>query len=79
MQQKPAFHPDTCCLLHAEAHDLGLAEGKAECILETLSDYGRIPLGVQEKIMKQKSSFQLKRWFLLARQVQTVEQFINRM
>ena len=31
------------------------------------------------KILKQKSSFQLKRWFLLARQVQTVEQFINRM
>ena len=54
MQQKPAFHPDTCCLLHAEAHDLGLAEGKAECILETLSDYGRIPLGELLKEMGQR-------------------------
>lgn len=79
MEQKPAFHSDAFCLLHAEARDLGIAEGKAECILETLSDYGRIPLGIQEKILGQKSFPQLKRWFLLARQVQTVEQFINRM
>ena len=79
MELKPAFRRDTCCLFHAEARELGIAEAKAECILETLSDYGRIPLGVQEKILDQKNFFQLKRWFLLARQVQTVEQFINRM
>lgn len=56
MEQKPAFHTDACCLLHAEAHDLGLAQGKAECILEILSDYGKVPLGIQEQILKQKNS-----------------------
>ena len=53
--------------------------GKAACILETLSDYGSIPLGVQERILKQTSFFQLDRWFLLARQVRSVEEFTNRM
>ena len=79
MKRKPAFNTDTFCLLHAEAHDLGLAEGEAECILETLSDYGKIPLGIQEQILGQKSFPQLKRWFLLARQVRTIEEFMNRM
>ena len=78
-EQKPAFHTETCCLLHAEAHELGVAEGRAECILETLSDYGKVPLGIQEQILRQKSSSQLERWFLLARQVRSVEEFINRM
>ena len=79
MEHKSFFHSDTCCLLHAEAHDLGIAEGKAECILETLSDYGKVPLGIRERILHQKNSSQLNRWFLLARQVRSVEEFINRM
>lgn len=58
---------------------LGVAEGRAECILETLSDYGRVPLGIQEQILAQTSFFQLDRWFLLARQVRSVEEFVNRM
>ena len=57
----------------------GIAEGKAEYILETLSDYGSIPLGIQERILLENSSFQLDRWFLLARQVRSVEEFTNRM
>lgn len=79
MKQKSIFHTDACCLLHAEAHDFGVAEGKAECILETLADYGKVPLGIREKILSQKNSSQLNRWFLLARQVRSVEEFINRM
>ena len=57
----------------------GIAEGKAECILDTLSDYGKVPLGIQERILHQTSCMQLERWFLLARQVRSIEEFINRM
>lgn len=57
----------------------GAANGKAVCILETLSDHGRVPLGIQEQILHQTSFFQLDRWFFLARQVRSVEEFINRM
>lgn len=57
----------------------GIAEGKAEYILDTLSDYGSVPLGIQERIRCQTSRFQLDRWFSLARQVRSVEEFTNRM
>ena len=57
----------------------GAANSKAECILETLSDHGRVPLGIQEQILHQTSFFQLDRWFFLARQVRSIEEFINRM
>ena len=57
----------------------GAANSKAEYILETLSDHGRVPLGIQEQILHQTSFFQLDRWFFLARQVRSVEEFINRM
>lgn len=57
----------------------GIAEGKAECILETLSDYGKVPIGIQEQILHQTHFSQLERWFSLARQVHSVEEFVNRM
>jgi len=57
----------------------GLASGKAGCILETLTDHGRVPIGIQEQILHQTSLFKLDRWFTLARQVRSVEEFINRM
>lgn len=57
----------------------GVANGKAECILETLSDHGKVPLGIQEQILQQTSFSQLNRWFSLARQVRSVEEFMNRM
>jgi len=57
----------------------GIAEGKAECILDTLSDYGKVPIGIQEQILRQTRRSQLERWFLLARQVRSVEEFIHRM
>ena len=73
------LHPGADSPAQALIREQGIAEGKAECILETLSDYGSIPLGVQERILKQTSFFQLDRWFLLARQVRSVEEFTNRM
>ena len=57
----------------------GIAEGQAECILEVLSDYGKVPLGIQERILRQTRTSQLERWFRLARQVRSVEEFTNRM
>lgn len=57
----------------------GIAEGKAEFLLEALSDYGTVPIGIREQIMQQTSFTQLGRWFLLARQVRSIEEFINRM
>lgn len=57
----------------------GIAKGKAECILDTLSDYGSVPLGIQERILCQTNCSQLDRWFSLARQVRSVEEFTNRM
>lgn len=58
---------------------LGVAQGKAECILEILSDYGQVPPGIQEQILTQTSFPQLRRWFLLARQVRSVDEFLYRM
>lgn len=69
--------------LHLRIRDralaLGRARGRAECILEILSDYGPIPVGVQEKILTQTDSRLLERWFLLSRQVLSVDAFVNRM
>lgn len=79
MERKSILHTELCCLLHAEALDFGIAAGKAECILQTLADYGKVPARIQEQILSQKNSSQLNRWFLLARQVRSIEEFINRM
>ena len=69
--------------LHLQIRDralaLGRARGRAECILEVLSDYGPVPLGLQEKILTQKDRRLLDRWFLLARQISSVDAFMNRM
>ncbi len=73
----PPLSPPTC-----EATSLwkqGIASGKAICILETLSDHGKVPLGIREQILYQTSLPQLDRWFLLSRQVRTIEEFIHRM
>lgn len=34
-------------LIYDKARSYGIAEGKAECILETLSDYGEVPLRIR--------------------------------
>lgn len=65
--------------IYDRAHSYGIAKGKAECILETLSDYGEVPLRIREQILAQRNSTQLNRWFSLARQVHTIDAFTNRM
>ncbi len=74
LYKQPSFSPKSIFFW-----EQGVAKGKAGCILETLSDHGKVPLGIQEQILHQTSFFQLDRWFLLARQVRSVEEFINRM
>ena len=66
-------------LIYDKARSYGIAEGKAECILVTLSDYGEVPLRMREQILTQRNSAQLNRWFSLARQVHTIDAFTNRM
>ena len=46
-------------LIYDKARSYGIAEGKAECILETLSDYGEVPLRIREQILTQRNSAQL--------------------
>lgn len=70
---------DYYSLIYDKAHSYGIAEGKAECILEILSDYGQVPLRIREQILGQQNALQLNRWFSLARQVRSVDAFINRM
>lgn len=65
--------------MKTEGYLEGNARGKAQCILETLSDYGAVPPRIQEQLMEQTSLAQLERWFFLARRVRSVEEFMNRM
>ena len=66
-------------LLHNKIRSYGFAQGKAECILETLSDYGPVPPRIEEQIRSQRDCGSLDRWFTLARQVHSVDAFVNRM
>ena len=66
-------------LIYDKAHSYGIAEGQAECPLATLSESGDVPLRIREQILTQRTSAQLNRWFSLARQVHTIDAFINRM
>ncbi len=66
-------------LLYDKAYSYGSADAKAECILETLSDYGTVPARIREQIFSERSKAQLSQWFSLARQVHTVDAFVNRM
>lgn len=67
-------HPQASCL-REDAYILG----KAEFLLEALSDFGQIPTGIREQILRQNDDAQLHRWFRLARQVRSLDEFINRM
>ncbi len=57
----------------------GIASGKAEDILELLSDLGNVPKDLYEKIQKEKDLEQLKVWLKLASKAETIEQFIKEM
>lgn len=57
----------------------GKAEGKAEDILDLLSDLGIVPDGVREKIVNTSELEVLRRWLKLAVKSESVEQFIKEM
>ncbi|MCI8597668.1 MAG: hypothetical protein HFJ10_04395 [Lachnospiraceae bacterium] len=79
MEVKSYLETGTEFPVYQVLREQGIAEGKAEFLLEALSDYGTVPIGIREQIMHQTNFSQLERWFLLARQVRSIEEFINRM
>ena len=57
----------------------GKAEGKAEDVLELLSDLGPVPNEIREIIVNTGELQLLKRWLKLAAKSETIEQFIKEM
>ena len=57
----------------------GKAEGKAEDILELLSDLGDVSEELHDRIMREKDLSVLKSWVRIAAKAETVEQFIQEM
>ncbi len=57
----------------------GKAEGKAEDILELLSEYGKVPDEIRERILSTSDLNLLKRWLKLAVESETMEQFVKEM
>lgn len=57
----------------------GLAEGKAEDILDLLADLGEVPENLKEEIMGQKDFDILSRWLKAAARSGSIEEFVGRM
>ena len=57
----------------------GKEEGKAEAILELLSDLGKIPETVKEDILQEKDLSLLTKWLKTAARAESVEQFLEAM
>ena len=57
----------------------GLAEGKAEFILEFLEDCGTVPEDLKAQIYEQKDAGVLSRWHKLSAKVDSIEQFMEQM
>lgn len=57
----------------------GKSEGKAECILDILSDLGKIPEELRNHIMQERNPDRVSRWFRASRSVRNIEEFISRM
>ena len=53
----------------------GRTEGKAESILELLSDLGEVPLQLSNRIMKEDNAEILSKWLRLAAKAESVEAF----
>jgi len=62
----------------AYAKEDGKAEGKAEVILEFLSEYGEIPESLKTEILSQRDLDSLSRWSKLAARAGSVEEFIEK-
>lgn len=62
----------------AYAKEDGKAEGKAESVLEILSEYGEVPSELREKILLQTDLKVLSRWLKLAAGADSVEEFTQK-
>ena len=62
-----------------ETRRISRAEGKAEAILELLSDLGKIPETVKEDILQEKDLSLLSKWLKTAARAESVEQFLEAM
>lgn len=60
-----------------ETRRISRAEGKAEAILELLSDLGKIPETVKEDILQEKDLSLLTKWLKTAARAESVEQFLE--
>lgn len=61
------------------AKEDGKVEGKAESILELLSEYGDIPEDISQKIMRETDLEKLTKWLKLAAKAEDVQGFIEYM
>ena len=66
-------------IIREDERFLGKAEGKAEGIIELLTDYGDVPDELKNRILKQLDLEILKKWIKLAARVKSVEEFSSQM
>ena len=57
----------------------GIAEGKAESIIELLEEIGSIPDFLKQKISEQKDINILNKWVKLSARAETIDEFIEKM
>ena len=55
------------------------ARGKAEDVLELLSDCGTVPTELVDRIFEERNSETLKKWLRLASNAKTLEEFQEKM
>ncbi len=64
-----------------EGREEGRQEGRnkmAEVIITFLSEYGKVPDALSEKINEEKDMEVLKHWIKVATEVSTIEEFISK-
>lgn len=64
--------------LIADGVAAGKSQGKAECIVDLLEEYGVVPEDLKEKIFSQTDLAVLKSWHKLAAHVGSIEEFVER-
>lgn len=57
----------------------GIAEGKADSIIEFLEEIGIIPDVLKQTILAQKDIDVLNKWVKLSAKVETIDEFIEKM
>ncbi|MCM1048582.1 MAG: hypothetical protein NC433_09160 [Clostridiales bacterium] len=60
----------------AEGKAEGIAFGKAEAVIQLLSDLGDVPEELSEKIMNEKDLDALSHWLKMAAKSESIQQFI---